>query len=166
MIEQALTLYRQRVARARLDDWPEVYACHFAGDRLLGELQTQVSPLVGPAESVYWLMMPLMLGVEVTASVCLFEAYTAPVPHPEMLEADRVLYATSVVDEGDGIRTTHYVIGYTVLEGGIRLYDTPEKRPLFVPKLNEAIGTLLDHRSKRAVYSYDEAVAVAIEAAK
>ena len=161
-LDTAFALYRDRIARATLDDWPEVWAAHFAGERILGEMSAQVDPLIGPAHPVFWVMSPFAYTVEMTDAIVVFDAFTAAEPHPMFASTERCLYVSRLSEHDGGHQTTHWVIPYSVLEGGIRIYDLPQKSSFFVPKLNEALGLIVDTRFSRAVYSYDESVAAAI----
>jgi hypothetical protein len=158
-LDTAFALCRDRISKAKLDAWPEVWSLHMAGDRVLGDMSGRVGDEV--AETVFWLMTPFAYTVEMTDAFVIFEADTAS--NPYTLDTERVLYVTRLSEEDRGHRTTHWVVPYSILEGGIRLYDLPYKSPFFVPKLNEALGLILDMRQSRAVFSYDESVAAALQ---
>jgi len=164
MIEvyEALELYQKRIAKSRLDDWPEVWAAHYSGDKLLGELGGQFNDR-GEAESMYFSFVPFAFSVEVLTSFVFFEAHQAPAPGQGFINSDLVLYATRLHWNGEGVDVDHWIIPYTIKDGGVRLYDAPYKSPLVVPKVNECTYLLSERRmTETGIYSFEEAVAAAV----
>lgn len=159
-IYQALQRYQVRLRNSTLDNWPEVWAVHYAGDRYLGELFGPTGE--GPAEAMFWLSVPFAKAVEVTSSFVFFEGYTAAGPLVELAAADPCLYATRYWSDGESCQTTHWIIPYRVTDDGVRLYDAPYKSPFFVPRVFDVVSVITDEKNRAAHYSYEEAVAAAI----
>lgn len=162
MIQRSLDIYRRRVAAATLDNYPEAWAAHYQGDTELGELTGKINQLAGPSEAAFWLLLPFGKSVEVTDSVLIFESFAGR----DILDSEPVLYAVHLSADGPAVSVMPWIIGYSILEGGIRIYDSPIPSGFIVPKLHEVIGTLLDSRQADGVYSYEETVAAAIEGSK
>lgn len=160
-IDTALTYYHARINQARLDTWPDVWAGHWAGERFCGELGGRV--LDDVARSVFPVMVPFAFAAEVSDSVVIFDAFAGTL-ETAMIDGDRVLYATRLAVDGDGFRTTHWIVPYSVTETGQRMFGKPHKSPFFVPKLNQCYGTILDQRQQAAVYSFEEVVAAVMRA--
>jgi len=162
VIQRSLDLYRRRVAAATLDNYPEAWAAHYQGERALGELSGRIHPLAGPAEAAFWLLLPFGKSVEVTDSVLIFESFAGQ----SIFVSDPVLYAVHLSADGPAVSVMPWIVGYSILEAGIRIYDDPIPSGFIVPKLHEVIGTWLDSRQADGVYSYEETVAAAIEGSK
>jgi hypothetical protein len=158
-IDRALDLYRKRLAQADMVNYPEAFACHFAGERVLGDVSAHDMRVEA---AMFWLMIPFAYAASVTTSFVIFEAHRAPHPETAMIDAERVLYGSRLAEDGNGYRTTHWVIPYSITDAGERAFGEPELKPYFVPKVNETLGLILETRAEHHYFTYEEAIAAVL----
>lgn len=159
-ITEALNGYHARVAQATLDQWPEVWAVHYSATGLLGELEGRIGD-GGEAEAVYWALVPFAFSAAVVTSFVIFESSKGSLD-TDLLDADRILYATRLHFDGSSTTSTQWIIRYTIGDRGVRLYDTPYQSAFFVPKLFECVGVMMDRRLTSALYTFEQAMAAAV----
>lgn len=146
IIDRALALHRSRLAASKLDRWPDVWAGHYAADRVLGEVIASLTDDI--SQVLFDVGLPFCCP-ETTDSVLVWS-------QPQNQPDDEAAFLVVHLDSDH--HTESYRMGYQILPGGIMVYDTPVQYSVWDPLVNAAVLTLLNNKSTYEA-NFDETMA-------
>lgn len=146
-LEIAVSDWKQVCERVALGHHPSVWVGHYRGDRGLGSLHATRPRFEAGIACI--LLSPFAMSSDVT------DAFL-------VLDRPNHIWVARVSVEGNGVWTTYWKVGYSVLDDGSLAFGTAEKIPLPDQQVVNALIATVDSRDRGARVPFPEAYWAAV----